>query len=72
MAIGPKWQERQSVLVETLRAVDPDVVALQEVWGTDGTAQAHEFAPILACMPDLPSRPTRLFPIHRTFPIMMA
>ena len=41
---GPKWQERQSVLVETLRAVDPDVVALQEVWGTDETTQAHEFA----------------------------
>ena len=44
---GPKWQERQSVLVETLRAVDPDVVALQEVWGTDETTQAHEFAAIL-------------------------
>ena len=41
---GPKWQERQSVLVETMRAVDPDVVALQEVWGTDETTQAHEFA----------------------------
>ena len=38
---GPKWQERQAVVVETLRAVDPDVVALQEVLGTDETTQAQ-------------------------------
>jgi endonuclease/exonuclease/phosphatase family metal-dependent hydrolase len=41
---GPHWQDRQHGLVETLRAVDADVVALQEVWGTAETTQAHEFA----------------------------
>lgn len=30
---GPRWQDRQHGLLETLRAVDADVVALQEVWG---------------------------------------
>jgi hypothetical protein len=30
-------------LVHTIRAVDSDVVALQEVWGTAETSQAHEF-----------------------------
>jgi endonuclease/exonuclease/phosphatase family metal-dependent hydrolase len=41
---GPRWQDRQHGLLETLRAVDADVVALQEVWGTAETTQAHEFA----------------------------
>ncbi len=41
---GPRWQDRQHGLVETLRAVDADVVALQEVWGTAETTQAHDFA----------------------------
>ena len=41
---GPRWQDRQPGLVETLRRVDPDIVALQEVWATDETTQAHEFA----------------------------
>jgi endonuclease/exonuclease/phosphatase family metal-dependent hydrolase len=41
---GPRWRERQPGLVDTLRAVDSDVVALQEVWGTADTTQAHEFA----------------------------
>ena len=41
---GPHWQDRQHGLLETLRAVDADVVALQEVWGTAETTQAHEFA----------------------------
>jgi endonuclease/exonuclease/phosphatase family metal-dependent hydrolase len=41
---GPHWQDRQHGLVETLRGVDADVVALQEVWGTAETTQAHEFA----------------------------
>jgi endonuclease/exonuclease/phosphatase family metal-dependent hydrolase len=41
---GPHWQDRQHGLLETLRAVDADVVALQEVWGTAETTQADEFA----------------------------
>lgn len=36
---GP-WRERQALIVDTLRAVEPDVIALQEVWddGTDNQA----------------------------------
>jgi endonuclease/exonuclease/phosphatase family metal-dependent hydrolase len=41
---GPCWQNRQDGVLETLRGVDADVVALQEVWGTAETTQAHEFA----------------------------
>jgi endonuclease/exonuclease/phosphatase family metal-dependent hydrolase len=41
---GPHWQDRQAGLVQTLRHVDADVVALQEVWGSVTTTQAHEFA----------------------------
>ncbi|MCO1654163.1 endonuclease/exonuclease/phosphatase family protein [Pseudonocardia humida] len=41
---GPQWRARQAAIAHTLRAVDPDVVALQEVWGTDATTQAHELA----------------------------
>ncbi len=41
---GPHWQDRQRALVRTLREVDADVVALQEVWGDAQTTQAHEFA----------------------------
>lgn len=41
---GPRWQERQPGIRETLTRVDPDVVALQEVWAGDGTTQAHELA----------------------------
>ncbi|HEV2931420.1 MAG TPA: endonuclease/exonuclease/phosphatase family protein, partial [Propionibacteriaceae bacterium] len=41
---GPCWQDRQDGVLETLRGVDADVVALQEVWGTAETTQAHEFA----------------------------
>jgi endonuclease/exonuclease/phosphatase family metal-dependent hydrolase len=33
---GP-WEQRQQAIIETIRAVDPDVVCLQEVWSdTDG------------------------------------
>ena len=39
---GPQWRERQPGIRETLSAVDADVVALQEVWGTAGTTQADE------------------------------
>jgi endonuclease/exonuclease/phosphatase family metal-dependent hydrolase len=41
---GPEWRERQPAILRTLRAVEPDVVALQEVWGTGATTQAHELA----------------------------
>jgi len=44
---GPRWRDRQAALLETLRQVDPDVVALQEVWGSDETTQADEFAAAL-------------------------
>ena len=40
---GPQWRDRQAGIIKTLSAVDPDVVALQEVWGTDDTTQAAEF-----------------------------
>ena len=41
---GPDWRGRQPALLHHLRAADPDVIALQECWGTDSTTQAHEFA----------------------------
>jgi endonuclease/exonuclease/phosphatase family metal-dependent hydrolase len=41
---GP-WEERQPAIAETLRCVDADVVALQEVWGVrDGVGQAEALA----------------------------
>lgn len=33
---GP-WEERQPRIIEELRGVDADIIALQEVWGADGT-----------------------------------
>ncbi|MEI8407774.1 MULTISPECIES: endonuclease/exonuclease/phosphatase family protein [unclassified Kribbella] len=36
---GPAWVARHEVIAQTLRVVDPDVVALQEVWGTRATNQ---------------------------------
>lgn len=41
---GPNWQDRQPALLQTMRAVDADVIALQEVWGNTETTQADEFA----------------------------
>jgi endonuclease/exonuclease/phosphatase family metal-dependent hydrolase len=43
---GPRWRDRQPGLVETLRRVDPDIVALQEVWATDERSWVHEIAEI--------------------------
>ena len=59
---GPAWRERQPALVHSLRSAAPDVVALQECWGTDSTSQAHEFATELGMhaafvAPSLPPRP---------------
>ncbi|MFK4084859.1 endonuclease/exonuclease/phosphatase family protein [Kribbella sp. NPDC020789] len=44
---GPRWRERQPGILDTLRRFTPDVVALQEVWGTETTTQAHELADAL-------------------------
>jgi endonuclease/exonuclease/phosphatase family metal-dependent hydrolase len=47
---GPRWPQRRERLVERIRAIDPDVVGLQEVHAgsTDGAAsQAHELAAAL-------------------------
>ena len=41
---GPEWRERQGAILHTIREVGPDVVGLQEVWGTAETSQAHELA----------------------------
>jgi endonuclease/exonuclease/phosphatase family metal-dependent hydrolase len=41
---GDRWEDRQAALLGTLRELDADVVALQEVWGAAGTTQAHELA----------------------------
>lgn len=44
---GPDWVDRQPRIRETLRTVDADVVALQEVWGTAETSQGHELGEVL-------------------------
>jgi endonuclease/exonuclease/phosphatase family metal-dependent hydrolase len=44
---GPQWRERQDGILATVRAVDPDVLALQECWAADGTTQADELAAAL-------------------------
>ena len=59
---GPRWRDRQPGLVHTIGTVDSDVVALQEVWGTAETSQAHEFAEQLGlhaafAAPSLPPAP---------------
>jgi len=40
---GPQWRDRQDGIVTTMRALDPDVVGLQEVWGSESTTQVAEF-----------------------------
>lgn len=40
---GP-WEERQVLIVDTIRAVDPDVVCLQEVWSDEQTDDARILA----------------------------
>ncbi|GAA4457658.1 hypothetical protein GCM10023170_054280 [Phytohabitans houttuyneae] len=59
---GPDWQKRQPYIRDTLREVEPDIAALQEVWGADGTSQAHELADALGyhaayAEPSLPPAP---------------
>lgn len=43
---GP-WQERAEPILATLRAADPDVIALQEVWAEGDRNQAAELADAL-------------------------
>src|SRR3954468_15561795 len=65
---GPRWQDRQAGLLQTIRDVDPDVVALQESWATASSTQAGEFAEALGLhhafaaqslppLPDVPEHP---------------
>jgi endonuclease/exonuclease/phosphatase family metal-dependent hydrolase len=65
---GPQWRDRQHGILETLRTVQPDVVALQETWATETTSQAEELAdalgfvsafaaPSLPPVPDPPEHP---------------
>jgi hypothetical protein len=55
---GPCWRDRQHDVLETLRGVDADVVALQEVWDR-GDHQAHQFTDQLGCTPASRRRRTR-------------
>jgi endonuclease/exonuclease/phosphatase family metal-dependent hydrolase len=41
---GPEWRDRQAGILATLRALDPDLVGLQESWIGDGTSQAEVLA----------------------------
>jgi endonuclease/exonuclease/phosphatase family metal-dependent hydrolase len=50
---GPHWTDRQHGIRQTLRAVDADLVALQEVWGGAETTQAHELGASLGLHPSL-------------------
>jgi endonuclease/exonuclease/phosphatase family metal-dependent hydrolase len=45
---GP-WAARLPVIVENLRAVDADILSLQEVWEDDDRSQARELADALGC-----------------------
>ncbi|MFC6566038.1 endonuclease/exonuclease/phosphatase family protein [Actinoplanes utahensis] len=44
---GPDWKARQPGIRATLERQRPDVLALQEVWGEDGSTQADELAEAL-------------------------
>jgi endonuclease/exonuclease/phosphatase family metal-dependent hydrolase len=43
---GP-WEERLPAIVETVRRLEPDIAALQEVWVADGTSSAQVIADAL-------------------------
>jgi endonuclease/exonuclease/phosphatase family metal-dependent hydrolase len=43
---GP-WERRLPAIVETVRRLDPDIAAFQEVWLADGTSSAHVIAEAL-------------------------
>lgn len=44
---GDDWEARLPVAIEALRAADPDVIALQEVWQDGETSSAHRIADAL-------------------------
>jgi endonuclease/exonuclease/phosphatase family metal-dependent hydrolase len=44
---GPRWTERQPGLLETIRRFNPDVLAMQEVWGDKESSQAEQVADAL-------------------------
>jgi len=46
-----RWEERQPVVRETLRAIDADIVCLQEAWRDDTRCQAVELADELGLVP---------------------
>lgn len=59
---GPRWAERQPLLLDTIRQVDADVVALQESWADGEQTQAGVLAEALGCFsafarPSLPPLP---------------
>jgi endonuclease/exonuclease/phosphatase family metal-dependent hydrolase len=65
---GPRWRERQPGILATIKRFTPDVVALQEVWGTGETTQADELGealgmhatfaePSYPVAPDAPEQP---------------
>lgn len=59
---GDAWRERGRGILSTLTALQPDVVGLQEVWGTMATTQAHQLAEQLGmhaayAAPSLPPPP---------------
>jgi endonuclease/exonuclease/phosphatase family metal-dependent hydrolase len=60
---GPRWEDRQPGILATIEHFRPDVVALQEVWSTSDTTQAHELAKALRmravfASPSYPPAPT--------------
>ena len=65
---GPRWSDRQPLLLEAIRDSGADVIALQESWGTAASTQAGEFASELGFhsafaaqslppLPDVPEHP---------------
>lgn len=65
---GPDWRAREAGILTTLEQLEPDVIGLQECWGTDETSQAHVVAehlglhaafvaPSLPPVPDPPEHP---------------
>lgn len=43
---GP-WEDRHRLVLDTIRAADPDVLCLQEVWSDEGQDQADDLADLL-------------------------
>jgi endonuclease/exonuclease/phosphatase family metal-dependent hydrolase len=41
---GSDWRARQAAILDTLRAINADLVALQEAWGADGRHQPGDLA----------------------------